>query len=126
MHPLFASAPNEAAQEGQGLVLSHEHALCREVFSTMLASLRPDIALHTVAPGQLDDAVKRLRPWMVVCSAVTSVVEQETPAWILLSPEETGDSVVFLHGERRAVPRLTIEGIVALIDEVRPAHPSSQ
>lgn len=99
--------------------------LYREVLSGALQALRPDVAVRTVAPEELEATVSCLRPWLVICSATSAVIEELAPAWVLLYPDERRHSVVSVAGARRTIPHPTIDELVRLVDTVWDAPPTA-
>jgi len=105
------------------VLIGSERFLYREVLAGTLRALRPDLVVHDVPAGELDAAVHRARPWLVICSALTVVVEECAPAWILLHPEHDRLTTVSVAGERRTMPHPTIDVLLRIIDEVLAVRP---
>ncbi len=100
------------------LLIGSELSLYREVLEGTLHALRPGMAVRAVPVAYLDTNVVLLRPWLVICSAVTRVIEELAQAWILLYPESR-DTVVCIGGNRRNIPDPTIDDLLAVIDDIR-------
>ena len=100
------------------LLIGNELALYREVLAGVLQAMRPAISVRVVPAADLDATVACHRPWLVICSTMSAVVETSVPAWILLHPNETRDTIVSVRGERRTIPHPTVEELVQLVDEV--------
>ena len=99
------------------LLIGNELALYREVLAGVLQVVRPAISMRVVPAADLDATVACQRPWLLICSAVSPVVEASVPAWILLHPNENRETIVSVRGERRTVPHPTVEELVQLVDE---------
>ena len=100
------------------LLIGSELSLYREVLVGTLHALRPGLAVRAVPVADLDTSVALLRPWLVICSAVTRVIEEVAQAWILLYPDNRG-TVVCIEGCRRPIPDPTIDELLGVIDEIR-------
>ncbi|MDQ3542084.1 MAG: hypothetical protein M3440_15510 [Chloroflexota bacterium] len=100
------------------LLIGSELSLYREVLEGTLHALRPGMAVRAVPVADLDTSVVLLRPWLVICSAVTRVIEELAQAWILLYPEGR-DAVVCIGGNRRIIPDPTIDELLNVIDEAQ-------
>ncbi len=115
---LSAPLPCDPDRVSPYLLIGSELALYREVLAGVFTALRPEVPVHAVAPAELDATVLCLRPWLVICSAVSTVVEGLAHAWILIHAEGSRDATVSVGGERRTIPSPTIEELLRLVDEV--------
>src|SRR5689334_13408520 len=109
-------APCDPDDEATHMLIGSALPLYREVLAGALRSLRPGYPVCSVAPADLDATVERLHPWLVICSAVSRVVEELAPAWIELNPDGSSHSVVSVSGERRVIPHPTFDELVGLVD----------
>ena len=114
-------APCDPGEVSTHLLIGNSLPLYREVLTGTLRTLRPDVPVRSVAPADLDAAVACLRPWLVICSALSSVVEELAPAWIMLNPDEEPATLVSVAGERRVIPHPTLDELVELVDAARQA-----
>lgn len=102
------------------LLIASEHALNRESLVRSLELLRPEIPVQTAVPAEVDNVVSRKRPWLVICSSVTEVIDRLTPAWIELHPLDTPYTTISVAGERSSIatPNPTFEELLRIIDDV--------
>ena len=103
--------------EGSPRVLvAHEPTSYREALAAVLPELRPRLRAHLVEPAELEAALGRLRPAVVVCSRLSAAVRAHAAAWVLLYPD--GEDRLAVGGVpapyRLAHPRLA--DVLAALD----------
>jgi hypothetical protein len=92
----------------------------REVISSTLREMRPDVEVFTAEPEDLEGEFLRLVPRLVVFSRATELVEREAPAWVALYPEGASYAIVKSpDGSRRTLPRMDFDALDA-IQEIPP------
>lgn len=101
------------------LLVANEPRAYREVLSAAFTALRPEIEIFTAEADSLDREYRRLLPELVLCHKLTSLIEREAPAWILLYPDEGPLTITCLHGERNTVADMDLNKLIAIIDEAR-------
>jgi len=99
------------------LLIANELPLQREVLAGALHALRPAIPVRVIPPVELDATVASLRPWLVICSASSRIIDELVPAWILLHPDAGGDAMVRMRGTHHATANPTLEELLCLIDQ---------
>ena len=102
------------------IVLANEPRAYREALAASVAVLRPGMEVLALDPADLDAALRAHRPRLVVCSRLTSAVEREAPAWVLLYPDGARLVVTHLHGREVAAADLDLVGLLALLDGTSP------
>jgi len=100
------------------VVIGTGHSLYREVLSGTLATLRPELAVLSTPPVDLDALVYRLQPLLVICSALSAAIENRAGAWILLHPDVHQQTIVGVQGGRRSIPHPELVELVYLIDDL--------
>jgi hypothetical protein len=100
------------------MLVTSDYKLNRAVFTQAIRMLRPAYDVREVVPEEMDAAVRSGRPWLVICSSVTTTIEALVPAWILLPLEGHEQAAVSVHGRRRDLPIPPLEDVLSLIDEL--------
>lgn len=100
------------------VVIGNEHSLYRDVLSSTLATLRPEMSVLNAPPIDLDAIVYRLQPLLVICSALSAAIENRAGAWILLHPDVHQQTIVGVQGARRSMPHPELGELVQLIDDL--------
>jgi len=98
------------------ILLANEPRTYREVMAAAFRRLRPEFAVTTVAPDDLDQLVEQLVPGLVMCSRLTALVEQHTRAWVVLSPDPQTPALISIENERTTVIAVELEELLAVID----------
>jgi hypothetical protein len=97
----------------------NEPAMYREVISSTLREMRPDVEVFIAGPEDLEGEYLRLVPRLVVFSRGTELVEREAPAWVALYPEGASHAVVKSpDGSRRTLPRMDFGALLAVLDAI--------
>jgi hypothetical protein len=107
------------------LLIGNELALFRDVLAGVFEVLRPTIPVRTVPVAELDTSVTALRPWLVICSALSAVIQELACAWILIDADANRPTVVSVAGEQRIIPHPTVDELVQLVDEAWERSPAA-
>jgi hypothetical protein len=99
------------------MIVGTELALHREVLAGTIGHLRPDIALHTVAPEELAQAGPCREPRLVIASDCDTIARFRPYAWILLFPGETDLAIASIEDTIRSIANASIDDILTVIDE---------
>ena len=118
MHPTCAPSLFTTELDPPYLVVGHEHALYREVLSSSVTALRPEMAVFNISPVDLDQVVRCLQPLLVICSDLSADIERRAAAWILLHPDVEQTTIVGVRGERRSMPHPQLDELLHLIDDL--------
>src|SRR4051812_24941407 len=98
-------------QRKMRMLVANEPRSYREVIGTTLQALKPNVEVLIIEPEELDREVERSRPDLVLCSHLTSTVEDEVPTWIELYP----------NGERLVA--MSIDGLrMTAMDDIGLHH----
>lgn len=98
------------------IVLGNEPRAYREALAAALACLRSELTVTAVEPDALDAAVARLRPDLVVCSDLSTRIETDVFAWVLLYPNGARMVITSVGGERETTGDLDLVGLLAVVD----------
>jgi hypothetical protein len=102
---------------GLRILVGNDPRSYRETHAETFRLLRPQAEVVRVEPGELDAAVVRLAPHLVVCSALSEVVQTRPLAWILLYPDGANLAVVSIAGVQRTIPKVAFDDLLDAIDE---------
>jgi hypothetical protein len=98
------------------VVVANEPRSYREVLTAAFHGLRPAVDVVAVLPEELDDAVVRLHPDLVVLSDASPLLEQWACDWVMLYPNGESGAVIRTGGVRTEVDDLQFEALLSLID----------
>lgn len=101
--------------EKMRVLVANDPYVYRETITCVLRELRPHIEIKAVEPDDLDGAVSRLRPHLVVCSRLTTAV-QILLAWVVLYPEAENRAVIGTAGEETTVTDMRFGDLLSAID----------
>jgi hypothetical protein len=108
-------------------LVANEPAMYREVISSTLREMRPDVEVFTAEPEDLEGEFLRLVPRLVVFSRATELVEREAPAWVALYPEGASHAIVKSpDGSRRTLPRMDFDALLAVLDAIQEIPPRAR
>ncbi len=88
----------------------------RQALAAALRELRPGVEVFEVEEDDLDREVERLSPDLVVCSRLTSRIEDRAPSWVELYPNHGARSVISVLGERSTVEEIQLSDLLSIID----------
>jgi hypothetical protein len=101
------------------ILVANEPRAYREVIAGALQVLRPHHEVIVVEPENLDGAVVRLVPELVLCSRLTEVVETRPLAWAVLYPAMDTRALISIAGHSHLVSAdLPFTRLLSVIDEV--------
>src|SRR5215211_2464511 len=97
----------------------------REVIAAGIAVLRPSTEVATTRPQELAHEMARFDPQLVVCtqSAEATRSPPTPPAWVKVPTDPTQPTEVLVGERRWTSSALTLEALLAVIDEVEGAKP---
>src|SRR5215213_5018581 len=98
------------------ILVANEPALYRDVLSSQLPGLRPGLTVLRVDPVELDEAVARLRPRLVICSELTEAVRQFATAALVLDPLGTNRAVLTIDGQHQVLRNPRLADLLAAVD----------
>ncbi len=113
------------AGERPRILFANEPRAYRDVLASAVSLLRPDAEVVVVEPEELDAAIGRCAPELVVCGRVTPGVEAGPHRWVLLYPDGHSFALVGCGHEWRKVPEVTLDGFLAIVAEVLGPAPSA-
>ena len=90
----------------------------QDVIASAIRVLRPHAEVQTTTLDALGEAVERFDPELVICSRPNTVDPGGRIAWVELSVDPTRPSKVCVGGRYTESTNLTLEVLLAVIDEV--------
>ena len=106
------------------ILIASELRSYREVITATIQQLRPQHEVIAVNPDELDGAIVRLEPLVVLCSRLSPLVESHPRTWILLYPDGQATVLISFDGVHTAVPDLELDSLISIIDRTeRLSHP---
>jgi hypothetical protein len=102
---------------GLRIIIANEPRAYRDALAGVLELKRPVDVVASVDPSQIEQALRRWRGALVVCSEVSPAVEELAGAWVRLG--EDGEVAVSSAAEVEAMARRV--GLDALLDAVDAA-----
>lgn len=103
------------------VLVANEFASYRESLAAVLRASLPDVQVSEATSAELNREVLRLRPDLVVCSRITSLVEDRVDNWIELYPGCETFSTFCLDGERFRKDHVDLEDLLSVVGRVGPA-----
>jgi hypothetical protein len=98
------------------ILVANEPLVYRDVLGSQLPLLRPGLTVLVVDPADLDDAVARLRPRLVICSELTETVRQFATAAFVLDPLGTNRAVLTVGGQHQVLLNPRLADLLAAVD----------
>lgn len=99
------------------VLVATEPRAYREVMAGALQELRPGAEILLVEPDDLDAALTRLRPHLVVSSRSVETLPDCPIAWVLLYPSGATTALICVDGRRTTLGDLPFERLLSLVDE---------
>jgi len=98
------------------VLVANELASYRESIAAVLRISLPCVEVFEAASADLNREVLRLRPELVICSRITSLVEARVPNWVELHPECRPFSTFCLGGERSVKEQVNLSDLLSVVD----------
>jgi DNA-binding IclR family transcriptional regulator len=98
------------------ILVANEPLVFRDVLSSQLPRLRPGLTVLRVDPAELDEAVARLRPRLVICNEVTDSIRQFATAALVLDPLGTNRAVLTIDGQDQVLLNPQLTDLLAAVD----------
>lgn len=99
------------------VLVANELASYRQSIAAVLRFSFPDVEVLEASSADLNREALRLRPELVICSRVTSLVEERVPNWVELHPDCTPFSTFYLEGERFVRERVELSDLMSIVDQ---------
>lgn len=100
------------------IVVANEPRAYRDVIAAAFSILRPHVDVMNIEPDQLDSAVLRCDPHMVICSHRTATVEAGSFASLVLYPDFAGGATMCQTGKQTVLDDVTFDTLLAMVDQV--------
>ncbi len=103
--------------ECKRVVVANEPRSYREAMAVACRVLRPEVEVILAEPVDLDAAVLRLDPHLVLCSRLTEGLRTGSRAWVVLYPEGAARAVISVAGHCVTTGDLGFAALAAVIDQ---------
>jgi hypothetical protein len=100
--------------DAKRILVANELTSYRQTIAIVIRDLHPNVEVFEVEPETLDREVARLRPDLVICSRVTSLVRDMVQNWVELYPDCEPFSTLCIGGERRALDDVQLSDLLKL------------
>ena len=98
------------------LLLANEPRSYREAIAQVVGAIWSSTEVAIIEPEELDDAVERLAPHLVICSRVTPAVQNHSFAWVELYTNHGPLSTVSIGGEVSTVDGMELSDLLSIVD----------
>jgi hypothetical protein len=88
----------------------------RGVLASELSLLRPSLPFVLVEPADLNAAVARIQPQLVICSQLTKMVRQHATASIVLYPNGTNRAILDVDGQQQVLLNPDLSELLVAVD----------
>ena len=103
--------------ESKRIVVANEPRSYREALAVACRVLRPQIEVILAEPADLDAAVARLDPHLVLCSQLTEGLRTGTRAWVVLYPGGEARAVISVAGHCVTTDDIGVAALAVVIDQ---------
>jgi hypothetical protein len=94
------------------ILVANELTSYRQSIAIVIGELHPHVDVLEVHPETLDWEVARVCPDLVICSRVTTVVEERAANWIELYADCSPFSTFCIGGERTAMEEVQLSDLL--------------
>lgn len=98
------------------VLVANELASYRESIVAVLRFSFPDLEVFEATAADLNREVLRVRPELVICSRVTSLVKERVPNWVELYPECETISTFCIDGECSVKEQVDLSDLLSIVD----------
>ena len=102
--------------ESKRIVVANEPRSYREALAVACHVVRPEVEVILAEPDDLDAAVRRHDPQLVLCSRLTEGLRTGSRAWVVLYPGGEALAVISVAGHRVTTDDLGFAALAAVID----------
>lgn len=106
-----------AGRRGVLLLVANEPRSYREAISQVLRQVRPEIEVVSLEPQELETAIRRRKPDMVVCGGATPAVRRQARVWVELYPEGVAHSRVGVDDQVTEVEHMQLADLLNIVDQ---------
>jgi hypothetical protein len=108
---------NDTKTQAVRVLVGNELRSYRDVYAHAFRTLRPDLEVREVEPGDLDREIERFEPHVVVCSHASTLVRESVLAWIELYPEGAPVAMICTAGELSSIRDVQLDNLISVIDQ---------
>jgi hypothetical protein len=113
---------SDGAAVADCIVVAHEPRLWRWAMAATFRIIRPRLWVVVAAPEDLDSAVARHAPALVVCSVLTEFVQTRVPTWVRIDRVDANRATIGQGGRERTVGLLDFVDLVTVLDEATRSY----
>lgn len=103
------------------ILVANELTSYRESIATVIRISLSEREVFEADSADLNREVLRLRPDLVICSRVTTLVVERVPNWVELYPECEPFSTFCIGGERYTKEQVDLSDLLDVVTQARPA-----
>ena len=103
--------------ESKRIVVANEPRSYREAMAVACRAVRPEVEVILAEPADLDAAVVRLDPQLVLCSRLTEGLRAGTCVWVVLYPGGEAQALINVAGQCVTTGDSGFAALAALIDQ---------
>ena len=103
--------------ESKRIVVANEPRSYREAMAVACRAVRPEVEVILAEPADLDAAVVRLDPQLVLCSRLTEGLRAGSCAWVVLYPGGKARTLINVAGQCVPTGDIGFAALAALIDQ---------
>ena len=103
--------------ESKRIVVANEPRSYREAMAVACQAVHPEVEVILAEPADLDAAVVRLDPQLVLCSRLTEGLRAGSRAWVVLYPGGKARTLINVAGQCVTTGDIGFAALAALIDQ---------
>lgn len=103
--------------ESKRIVVANEPRSYREAMAVACRAVRPEVEVILAEPADLDAAIARLDPQLVLCSRLTEGLRAGSRAWVVLYPGGEARAMINVAGQCVTTGDIGFAALTALIDQ---------
>jgi hypothetical protein len=100
------------------IVVANEPRAYRDVIAAAIGVLRPRFDVLEIEPDQLDGAVLRCDPHVVICSRRSATIAAGAFTSLVLYPDVVGGATMWQAGKPTVLDDVTFDTLLAIVDQV--------
>ncbi|MEW6635234.1 MAG: hypothetical protein AB1425_00310 [Actinomycetota bacterium] len=97
-------------------MIANEPRAYREILAETLRDLRPEVDFLLMEPGELAEAIPRLKPEIVICEEASAAVREGAPVSLEISFQQGPHAFLNFHGRRSRIENIQLSDILSIVD----------
>ena len=107
------------------ILVANEPPTYRDLLSSELPRLRPNLTVLLVDPADLVDALVQMRPRLVICSELTDSIRQHATATLVLEPHGANQAILDVGGQQQGLLNPSLTDLLAAVDAAISSGPAA-